>query len=411
MSRRSTGRVVVVIGASSGIGRATAVALAAQGDTLVLASRSAEALADVERECRDAAPRPRRRDRSGPPAVSVVPTDVSLRPSVERLFDVTLARHGRIDAIVHAPAVVAYGHFEDVPAEVFDQVITTNLLGAANVARLALPLFKASGAGHLVLVGSLLGKIATPFMSSYVTSKWGLHGLARTLQAEVRWVKGVDVSLVFPGGVDTPIYSQAASYARREGRPPIPVDPPEAMARAIAKVLDRPRRETSVGLANGLYTAGFRLLPGVFDVLVTPLMSRAGMSMTRSPEDHTGNVFAPVPRGEDTYGKWGRHWMRGVVAVGAGAVAVGAIAAAGALTADGERTPKPDRPPRTRAARSAGSAGSVDSVRSARIGAWTPCRPRDAAPSSSARGSVGSRARSRCSGAGGLSRSSSVRPT
>ena len=108
--------------------------------------------------------------------MSVVPTDVERAPSVEHLFAETLARHGRIDAVVHSPAVVAYGHFEEVPAEVFDQVVTTNLLGTASVARLALQHFKAHGGGHLVLVGSLLGKIATPFMSSYVTSKWGSTG-------------------------------------------------------------------------------------------------------------------------------------------------------------------------------------------------------------------------------------------
>ncbi|WP_298459011.1 SDR family oxidoreductase [uncultured Cellulomonas sp.] len=345
MSRRSTGRVVVVLGASSGIGRATAVTLARRGDTLVLASRSADALADVERECRAAAQgrsagRSGRRS-TGPTGdaarrVSVVPTDVSLRSSVEHLFRVTLERHGRIDAVVHSPAVVAYGTFEQVPAEVYDQVVTTNLLGAANVARLALQTFKDAGGGHLVLVGSLLGKIATPFMSSYVTSKWGLHGLARTLQAEVRYVRGVHVSLVTPGGVDTPIYAQAASYARREGRPPIPVDPPEKLARAIVRVLDHPRRETSVGLANHVWTAGFRFMPAVYDVLVAPAMSRAGLSMTPSPQDHTGNVFAPVPAGEATHGKWGRHWMRGVAVGGAGVAALAAVVAGAALRSSTE---------------------------------------------------------------------------
>jgi NAD(P)-dependent dehydrogenase (short-subunit alcohol dehydrogenase family) len=321
---RGTGRVVVVIGASSGIGRATAVALARRGDTLVLASRSADALAEAERECLAAAPRSRGRRGHHAPRVSVVPTDVSVRASVERLFEEVVSRHGRIDAVVHCPAVVAYGHFEDVPAEVFDQVVTTNLLGAADVARLALVRFKAQGGGHLVLVGSLLGKIATPFMSAYVTSKWGLHGLARTLQAEVRHTKGVEVSLVVPGGVNTPIYAQAASYARREGRPPPPVDPPEKLARAIVGVLDRPRRQRSVGLVNPVWTAGFRLAPGVYDAIVAPAMSRAGISMTRSPEDHTGNVFAPLPAGEAVHGKWGRHWLRAVAVAGvAGAAVVG----------------------------------------------------------------------------------------
>ena len=151
---------------------------------------------------------------------------------------------------MHAATVVAYGRFEDVPAEVFDRSVEINLIGTANVARAALRQFRPRGGGRLVLVGSLLGKIATPYMSSYVTAKWGVHGLARTLQIEARQTPGVEISLVSPGGVDTPVYSQAASYLGRDGRPPPPVDPPEKVARAIVRALDRPRRDVSVGVAN-----------------------------------------------------------------------------------------------------------------------------------------------------------------
>ncbi|MFS0699768.1 SDR family NAD(P)-dependent oxidoreductase [Cellulomonas sp. 179-A 4D5 NHS] len=328
----ASSRVVVVLGASSGIGRATAHALARRGDTLVLASRSADALADVERECLALVPGSRRHPHeaaAGGPPVLVVPTDVSVRDSVDRLFERAVERYGRVDAVVHAPAVVGYGRFEDIPAEVFDQVIAVNLLGTANVARVALRLFQRQGGGHLVLVGSLLGKIATPWMSPYVTSKWAVHGLARTIQVEARETPGVDVSLVSPGGVDTPIYAQAASYVRREGRPPPPVDRPETLARAIVKTLDKPARERSVGLANATWTAGFRFLPGVYDVLVGPGMSRLGLSTT-AREPGAGNVFAPLPDGEDVTGKWGRHWLRGVglVAVAAGAVGVRRVLAA-----------------------------------------------------------------------------------
>jgi NAD(P)-dependent dehydrogenase (short-subunit alcohol dehydrogenase family) len=321
--RQTGARVVIVLGASSGIGRATAQTLARRGDTLVLAARSVEGLAEVERECLAQATRAGRAPGPAEPRLLTIPTDVTKRDAVARLFTAAYALHGRVDAVVHAPAVVAYGRFEEIPADVFDHVVAVDLLGTANVAREALQRFRAAGGGHLVVVGSLLGKIATPWMSSYVTSKWGVHGLVRTLQAEVRHVPGVDVSLVSPGGVDTPIYAQAASFARREGRPPPPVDRPQTVANAIVKVLGHPRRETSVGLANHLYTFGFRFVPGVFDVIVAPVMSRLGMSGTRSPEQHTGNVFAPRPLGEEVHGKWGRHWLRGVVLAGTVATAAG----------------------------------------------------------------------------------------
>ncbi len=223
--------VVLVTGASSGIGRATAEQLARPGARLVLASRSAPALAEVERDCA----------RQGA-TVLVVPTDVADTAAVVALFAAAVERFGRVDAVVHAAAVVAYGRLEDVPDEVFDHALNVNLIGTARVARTALRLFRDQGGGRLVLVGSLLGKIATPYMSSYVAGKWGVHGLVRTLQIEARQTPGVDISLVSPGGVDTPVYAQAGSYTGRIGRPPPPVDPPEKVARAVVRAIGRPRR-------------------------------------------------------------------------------------------------------------------------------------------------------------------------
>jgi NAD(P)-dependent dehydrogenase (short-subunit alcohol dehydrogenase family) len=307
--------VVVVTGASSGIGRATAVACARRGDRVVLAGRAEESLRAAEAECVAAGG-----------TTLAVPTDVTDGAAVDALLAAAVARFGRVDAVVHAAAVLAYGRFETVPAAVFDRVVTTLVLGTANVARAALARFAAQGGGHLVLVGSLLGTIAAPYMSSYVTGKWAVHGLARTLRIEARRTPGVEVSLVSPGAVDTPVYAQAASYAGRAGRPPPPVDRPEKVARVIVRTLDRPRRAVSVGPANGLILAGFRTLPPVYDALVLPLMGVFGLSRRRV-EPHTGNVFAPRPAADAPSGRWGRQWMRPAVAatlaVGAGAAAHG----------------------------------------------------------------------------------------
>ena len=310
-----TGRTVVVVGASSGIGRATALACARRGDDVVLAARAQEGLRAAERECRAAGA-----------DTLVVPTDVTDPEAVDALLAAAAERFGRVDAVVHSVTVLAYGRFEDVPAAVFDRAVTTTLTGAANVARSTLATFRAQGGGRLVVVGSLLGKIAVPYMSSYVTAKWGLQGLVRTLQIEARQTRGVRVSLVSPGGVDTPVYLQAGSYTGRVGRPPPPVDPPEKVARAILRALDRPRRDLSVGLANPLAVLGFRTVPGVYDVLVGPLMRVGGLS--RQPCDpQVGTFFAPNPAGEERQGRWGRHWQRPTAAaalatvLGAGTVA------------------------------------------------------------------------------------------
>ena len=286
----ATGRVVVVTGASSGIGRATAIQLSRSGSVVVLASRSESALLAAQQDC-------------APGMTTVVPTDVSRRHEVDALMDEAIRVHGRVDAVVHAAAVLAYGRFEDVPAEVFDSALQTTLVGTANVARSALRVFAAQGGGSLVVVGSLLGKIATPYMSSYLTAKWAVHGLVRCLQIEARTTSGTDISLVTPGGVNTPVYLQAGTYVRRHGRPPPPVVSPERVADAIVRRLDRPARETNVGPANSLTVLGFRFLPGVFDRIVTPLMRAGGLSPQDVP--HTaGNVLQPQPSGEAVHGPW-----------------------------------------------------------------------------------------------------------
>ena len=287
--------VVLIVGASSGIGRATAQAFARRGVDLVLAARAARSLADVQREC----------EAEGS-SVLVVPTDVSDAGAVDALFEAAVLVYGRVDIVVHSVAVVAYGRFDDLPADVFDQVIATTFTGTANVARAALRQFGTQGAGHLVVVGSLLGKIATPLMSAYVAAKWAVHGLTRVLQIEARQTPEVEVSLIWPGSVDTPAYTQAANFVGRIARPPPPVDSPEKVARAIVRAVAKPPREASVGVANRLIVTGFRLLPGVYDRAVGPLLRLAGLTR-QSIGPTEGNVFEPNASGNAVRGNWKHH--------------------------------------------------------------------------------------------------------
>lgn len=310
---RARDRVVLITGASSGIGRATARALARDGSQLVLASRSLQALEEVRGEC----------EAEGA-EVALVPTDVGNGAAVDSLFETAVARFGRVDAVVHSAAVVAYGRFDEVPAEVFDQVQSTNFLGTANVARTALRLFTEQQQGSLVVVGSLLGKISTPLLSSYVSGKWAVHALVRALQIEARGTPGIGVSLVSPGGVDTPIYVQSGSYTGRVGQPPPPVDAPEKVARAVVRAIDRPRRESSVGLANPLMVTGFRLLPGVFDFLAGPMMTWLALSSERV-DANSGNVFAPAPGREALRSHPTRHRLRNAGALASAAAPMAVV--------------------------------------------------------------------------------------
>ncbi|MBQ1014481.1 SDR family NAD(P)-dependent oxidoreductase [Micromonospora sp. M51] len=281
-------RVVVIVGASSGIGRATARAFAERGDRLVLAARAATTLAEVRAECAEA-------------EVLTVPTDVTEPDALGTLAGAAVERFGRIDVWVHTAAVMAYGRFDELPEQVFDQVVRTDLLGAAASVRVALRHFRVAGAGTVILTGSVLGHITAPYMSAYVTSKWGLQGFVRAVQQELRDRPAIRLCLVNPGSVDTPVYQQAANYLGRIGRPPAPIARPQRVARAIVDCVDRPRREVSVGRLNVVLRAGFTVLPGVYDVLVGPLMRAAGLS-GRPVAAHDGSVFAPNPAGEAVHG-------------------------------------------------------------------------------------------------------------
>jgi NAD(P)-dependent dehydrogenase (short-subunit alcohol dehydrogenase family) len=286
-------RTVLITGASSGIGRATAHEFARRGDALVLVSRSRTTLEEAAHEA----------TALGAAEAVVCPADVTEESALRRVVEETVARRGRIDVVVHAAQTMAYGRVEDVPTEVFEAVVDTAVRGTANLARAVLPQFRGQRSGSLVVVGSLLASIAAPFMGSYTTAKWAQLGLVRTLQIETRDVPGVHVSMVSPGGVDTPIYYQAASYLGTDGRPPPPVYTPQRVARHVLGVVDKPRRNKQSGFANPLVIAGFRFLPGVYDALVTPLLTVFGLAKHTVPAN-PGSVFAPRPEREATRGRW-----------------------------------------------------------------------------------------------------------
>ena len=288
-------RVVVVTGASSGIGLATALLAAEHGDHVVLLARGAASLEDAARQCRE----------RGAATTLPLPTDVGSWDSVQTAVTDVLAAYGRVDAVVHSAGQVAYGRFEDVPPEVFDHVVHTNLLGSANVARAVLPHLRERDAGHLVLIGSLIGYIAPPYMSAYGVSKWGGRGLARVLQVENRDRPGVHIAHLSPGGVDTPIYLQAGNYLGWVGRPPPPVVSPEHVARRALGLLTSRRTRIQVGPANWLTILGFTLVPGIFDRIVTPLFEVAALDVRQQADDPHGNVFTSVPQGNRLHGGQG----------------------------------------------------------------------------------------------------------
>ena len=287
-------RVIVVTGASSGIGRAVAHRLADRGDHVMLMARSVEPLQETAAECVGV----------GAASAEVLSVDVTDAAAVDVAFDAVRRERGRIDAVVQSAGVAAYGRFDQVPAEVFDGVIRTNVFGAANVARSALPAMRRANHGTIVIVGSVIGSIAVPQMSAYTVSKWALRSLARELQLENRDRKGVRICAVSPGGVDTPIYRQAANYQGYVGRPPPPVYSPERVAGIVVRAIDRPRDRIHAGFANPLLALGFSLLPKVYDALVGPLFRIAATDDELVPP-HDGNVREATDEWHQLHGEQG----------------------------------------------------------------------------------------------------------
>ncbi len=256
--------MAVVVGASSGIGRATALALAARGDHVGLLARREDALEEVARECREA----------GAASAWTTSCDVDEDGEVAAAVDDACERHDRLDVVVHCAGIVTYGRVEDADADDARRVVHTNLLGAMTVARHVVPVLREQRRGTLVLVGSLLGHVAVPGMTPYVVSKWGVRALARQLHIENLDVPGVHVVHVAPGSVDTDIYDEALDDAGAVNTPPPPVQSPESVARTVVNAIDHPRRSVQTSPVNQALILAFTVVPWAWDRLVGPVFER-----------------------------------------------------------------------------------------------------------------------------------------
>jgi short-subunit dehydrogenase len=247
------GAVVVLTGASSGIGRAAALRFADKGADLVLASRGSDSLEAVAAACRERGVR-----------ALAVPTDVAVSDQVEALAQRAVSEFGRIDVWVNDAAVMAYGAIGEVPFDVQRRIIETNLLGTMCGSRAALSPMKEQGRGVIINVASLYAKMTSPYVSAYATSKFGVLGFSEVLRQELKSDRKIHVCTIMPGSIDTPVFRHAANYTGRNIRPVPPVASPDRVARAIVHCAEHPRREVTVGQLHHLASWGHALLPRTY---------------------------------------------------------------------------------------------------------------------------------------------------
>jgi NAD(P)-dependent dehydrogenase (short-subunit alcohol dehydrogenase family) len=318
MGGKLDGAVVVVTGASSGIGRATALVFAERGAQVVVAARRVDALEELARECQAA----------GGQALAV-PTDTTDEAAVAELVRRAVERFGRIDVWVNNAGVYLLGSLEATPPEAFRRVLETNFFGYVHGARAVLPHFRQQGHGVLINNASVYSHVAAPWLTAYVSSKFAVRGFSEALRQELTDLPDVHVCTVSPSPIDTPIFASTANYSGRAVKAPPPTYPPQQVASAILASALHPKRERIVGGAGRLVTVAEAVAPRRFERVNRRYVNRLQFAAEPAPAT-VGNLHAPVSDGRaEVRGGWRRRpnpppQLRRLAAVG--------LLAAGSLT-------------------------------------------------------------------------------
>ncbi|HYR90255.1 MAG TPA: SDR family NAD(P)-dependent oxidoreductase [Terriglobia bacterium] len=255
--RDVAGKIIIITGASSGIGRATAIALARESAQLVMVARREHRLAALEEEIRTA----------GGIATSMV-LDLRQRDQVETMIRSTHARFGRIDVLINNAGFGFWGTVEKTPAPVVREIFDLNFEAPLLASQLAIPIMKAQGGGHIINVSSVVGKRGLPLSGIYCATKFALQGISESLRLEVK-DSNIDVSIVSPAATRSEFGDHVRhGDVRYRFKPTGPVQSAEDVAAAIVACIKKPKLEVYPSRLSRLLVWGNALVPGVVDKII-----------------------------------------------------------------------------------------------------------------------------------------------
>ena len=319
-------QVVVITGASSGIGLVTARAAAKAGAAVVVAARSEQALTDLAEEIRAAGGR----------ALPVV-ADVGDQEDVARIASAAIAEFGRFDTWVNNAGVSIFGEIPEVSIEDMHRVMDTVYWGVVYGCRQAVQHYRQrGGAGAIINIGSLFGDRSTPIQSTYASAKHAVHGFTDALRVELEHEKDpISVTLVHPGRIDTPYNEHAQAYTEAMPAHRGMVYPPEAVAEAVLGAATRPVRDVYVGAQAKVVQLAGALLPRTVDKIMTWYMWPSQMDPNRPANPREGSALWHAGGGgqdRGTHVGWHRRgsWTVAATVHPARTLAFGALGAAAA---------------------------------------------------------------------------------
>ena len=277
-------QVVVLMGASSGIGRETALRFAERGAKVVVSARSEKGLASLVEEIQD----------KGGEAIAI-PADVSEFEQVKAVADGAVEVYGRLDTWVHLAAVLLVASVEDTSPEEFERVVDVNLMGQVYGAMAALPHIKREGRGALIHVSSMGAKRSIPLQSAYCASKHGIDGFLESLRVELQHEKlPISVTQVMPATINTPLFDKARTKLGVKPVAPPPIYQPRIVCEAILHAAENPTRDLVVGGAAKAVILTQQLSPRLLDALLRVRGFEVHYTSEPKSEDAPDNLFEPI---------------------------------------------------------------------------------------------------------------------